>query len=254
LLFFFWVMAGCVAVEPPPFVFSASGSGKPVILLHGLGSSAESWRKVIPTLARRFKVYVLDYYGHGETPAVQPVSLNLIATGLRKFISENGINRPVIIGHSLGGSAAVLFAERYPRIPAAIVVVDGLPFLDVSAKRRKLLLRAFDSDEEGFIRSYWGAMTRRAENVDFIVRTALGTDRRTLRTLFEESLTMDLRPDLKRIEAPLLFISSDGEEFTERFEGVRDFTHIPIEGAGHFIMLDEPEKLSNAIMGWLESR
>jgi len=85
----------------------------PMVLLHGITSSALSWVRVGPALAERYHVYALDMRGHGESikPAAGAYSLRHAADDAAAFIEALGLERPVLIGHSWGGATAIVLAS-----------------------------------------------------------------------------------------------------------------------------------------------
>lgn len=107
-------------VEPQPGL-------PPILLLHGLASSAHIWNLVAPQLAAHgYAVTALDQRGHGESE--KPDSGYDFATIIaddRAAVVELGIERPVLVGHSWGAAVALQYAATYPDQVAALVLVDG---------------------------------------------------------------------------------------------------------------------------------
>jgi N-formylmaleamate deformylase len=83
------------------------------LLLHGITSSAQSWVRVAPALANRYRVYALDMRGHGDSikPSRGAYSLRHTADDAAAFIDILGLERPVLIGHSWGGATAMVLAS-----------------------------------------------------------------------------------------------------------------------------------------------
>lgn len=84
-----------------------------MVLLHGITSSAQSWVRVGPALAERYRVYALDMRGHGESikPAPGTYGLRHTADDAAAFIEALGLERPVLVGHSWGGATAMVLAS-----------------------------------------------------------------------------------------------------------------------------------------------
>ena len=101
------------------------GSGRPVILLHGLASSCRIWDFTAPLVAERFRVFALDQRGHGLSDKPGSYTFAEVTGDLSTFIEGLGLERPVIVGHSWGAGVAVQFAADYPDIPSAIGLIDG---------------------------------------------------------------------------------------------------------------------------------
>jgi pimeloyl-ACP methyl ester carboxylesterase len=101
------------------------GSGRPLVLLHGLASSCRIWDFTAPLLAERFRVFAVDQRGHGLSDRPGSYSFNDVTGDLAGFIEAFGLERPVIAGHSWGGSVAVQFAADHADTPSAIALIDG---------------------------------------------------------------------------------------------------------------------------------
>src|SRR5438270_6748535 len=83
-----------------------------MLLLHGITSSVQSWVRVGPALANRYRVYALDMRGHGDSVKPSPgvYSLRHTADDARAFMQALGLKEPVLIGHSWGGATALVLA------------------------------------------------------------------------------------------------------------------------------------------------
>lgn len=101
------------------------GSGRPIILLHGLASSCRIWDFTAPLLAERFRVFALDQRGHGLSDKPGSYTFADVTGDLAAFIGGLGRERPVIAGHSWGAGVALRFAVDYPETPAAVALIDG---------------------------------------------------------------------------------------------------------------------------------
>src|ERR1051326_6767571 len=84
-----------------------------MLLLHGITSSAQSWVRVGPALADRYRVYALDMRGHGDSikPSAGAYSLRQVADDALAFIDALRLERPVLVGHSWGGATAITLAS-----------------------------------------------------------------------------------------------------------------------------------------------
>ena len=101
------------------------GSGRPLLLLHGLASSCRIWDFTAPLLAERFHTLAVDQRGHGLSDKPGSYTFAEVTGDLAAFIDALGLERPVIAGHSWGAGVALQFAADYPEIPTAIALIDG---------------------------------------------------------------------------------------------------------------------------------
>ncbi|WP_332679016.1 alpha/beta fold hydrolase, partial [Brevundimonas sp.] len=106
------------------------GTGSDVILIPGFASSREVWRAEADRLKATHRVHLVQLAGfagepwtHGDGPFVEPVIAELA-----RYVREAGLQRPAIIGHSMGGMSAVMLAQRHPGLVGRVMSVDSLPF------------------------------------------------------------------------------------------------------------------------------
>jgi pimeloyl-ACP methyl ester carboxylesterase len=97
------------------------GVGFPVVFIHGLTFDRGTWRPIIDRLADRFRCIAIDLPGHGETDGL-PQSMDEVGRQVGALVTDLGIDRPVMIGHSLGASLASIIAASSP--VAGVVNVD----------------------------------------------------------------------------------------------------------------------------------
>src|SRR3989440_1681209 len=95
--------------------YETHGAGRPLILLHGGLMSGETFGPVLPALAERHRVILPDLQGHGRTADIdRPIDLRLMADDIAALIDHLGLDRPDLVGYSLGGGVALHTAARYP--------------------------------------------------------------------------------------------------------------------------------------------
>jgi pimeloyl-ACP methyl ester carboxylesterase len=95
--------------------YESHGAGRPLILLHGGLGSGEMFGPVIPALAEGHQVIAVDLQGHGRTADVdRPIDVRLMADDIAALIDHLGLDRPDLVGYSLGGGVAVHTAVKYP--------------------------------------------------------------------------------------------------------------------------------------------
>ncbi len=107
-----------------------TGSGeRTFVLVHGMGGRWQHWLETIPSLAEHARVLAIDLPGFGQSePPAAAVSLDGFADATAELIGDLGIERVVLVGHSMGGPIALRFASRHPNLAEAIVLVGGAVF------------------------------------------------------------------------------------------------------------------------------
>jgi pimeloyl-ACP methyl ester carboxylesterase len=95
--------------------FTDTGKGRVVVLLHGFLGSKQIWKKTAENLARSYRVISIDLPGHGQSPCYGYVhSMELMAKCVKAVMDSLRLKRYVIVGHSMGGYAALAFADLFP--------------------------------------------------------------------------------------------------------------------------------------------
>src|SRR5579871_3348765 len=107
--------------------FHCQGTGFPLIILHGLFGSLDNWQSVARELAQRFQVFILDLRNHGASPHSDEFTLELMSGDLLEFMDRQNLPTAHLLGHSLGGKVAMLFALTHPSRVARLVVADISP-------------------------------------------------------------------------------------------------------------------------------
>jgi pimeloyl-ACP methyl ester carboxylesterase len=119
-----------VELEAGEFFYADYGdrAGMPLVLLHGMPRDHASWAQLAPDLAAEgLRVITPDLRGHGASARTSTYSLELMREDLHQLAEALGLGRFVLGGHSMGGTVATLFAERYPGRLAGLILVDSPP-------------------------------------------------------------------------------------------------------------------------------
>ncbi|MBI1267194.1 MAG: alpha/beta fold hydrolase [Cryomorphaceae bacterium] len=107
--------------------FKAQGDGRPLVILHGLFGSGDNWQTMANRFAADFKVYLVDQRNHGHSAHTPDHSYRLMADDLLEFFEEHEIKDAVLLGHSMGGKTAMLFASENSYLLDKLVVADIAP-------------------------------------------------------------------------------------------------------------------------------
>ncbi|MFW5806460.1 MAG: alpha/beta fold hydrolase [Spirochaetota bacterium] len=103
------------------------GSGVPLVVLHGLFGSGDNWRSSARVFSRKARVVLVDMPNHGMSPHTDDMRYPSMAESVRGLIEELGLGGSFVLGHSMGGKAAMALALRHPEIVRGLVVVDIAP-------------------------------------------------------------------------------------------------------------------------------
>src|SRR5882672_3380190 len=106
--------------------YETHGAGRPLILLHGGLMSSETFGPVLPKLAERHQVIAPDLQGHGRTADIdRPIDIRLMADDIAALIKHLGLEKPDVVGYSLGGGVAFQTAVKYPELIGKLVMISA---------------------------------------------------------------------------------------------------------------------------------
>jgi pimeloyl-ACP methyl ester carboxylesterase len=106
--------------------YETQGSGRPMILLHGGLGSGEMFGPILPTLAGRHQVIAVDLQGHGRTADIdRPIDIRFMADDIAALIDHLGLEKPDLVGYSLGGGVAFFTASKYPEKVGKLVMASA---------------------------------------------------------------------------------------------------------------------------------
>ena len=107
--------------------FERSGSGPPMIILHGLFGSSTNWKSIAQCLTKSYTVDRVDLRNHGASPWHDTMNYLAMADDVKQFIEQHQLEHPIVLGHSMGGKVAMVLAVRYPALVKSLIVVDIAP-------------------------------------------------------------------------------------------------------------------------------
>ena len=206
----------------------------PVVLLHGLAGSARWWAPVRDRLATHHEVHALDLR---DADSVAPEAL---------AASFEPLGRVQLVGHSLGGLAAVRVAARRPELVArlALVAPVGLPPAHGPLGYARALARELVAAPPSFLR--------------LLALDALRTGPRSLARSAWELLGADVRADLASVSMPTLLVWGDRDQLVplaaaDAFTAaLPDARLVVVAGAAHVPMLERPDETAAALLDFLE--
>jgi esterase len=107
--------------------FRELGQGQPFIILHGLMGSSDNWLTQAKLLADQYHLYMVDQRNHGQSSHSDDFDYKVLATDIKDFIEQHKLEKPIVLGHSMGGKAAMNFAIANPDLLDRLIVVDIAP-------------------------------------------------------------------------------------------------------------------------------
>ena len=255
------------------------GRGPALVLIPGLASTSAVWRGLADRLEGRRRLHLVSVRGFGELTAGanrEGAVMGEVAHEVRRYIREQGLGRAAIIGHSMGGQIGLRVAADAREGVDRLMVVDSSPFFAALISPRATLRDVepiaqlayqaiqFLGDEALASRGRgMGLELGGAADAVFGSMGWQGGDRRVLAQALYEVMTVDLRPRLPEVAAPVTVAygwsadqSSPRSRTDSLFRGAyaqlrRPATFEPIEGAEHMVMIDQPGRFMAAVERFL---
>ena len=251
------------------------GNGPPVVLVHGTPSWSYVWRGVVPPLAERFSVYLLDLIGYGDSERRegQDMSVGAQSRALAELLDRLGLERPALLGHDIGG-AVVLRAHLVEGHPAGrMALVDAavlLPWNTPATMHMKEHLEAYRTMPahiyERVLSAHLATAVHRPfapETLEAYLRPWRGREGqaayfRKIGQWRDEDMAA-LTPLLGTIDVPVLVLWGAEDAWLSPETGKRLANEIPgarlevVAGAGHFAMEDQPAAIAAKLAAFLSS-
>jgi pimeloyl-ACP methyl ester carboxylesterase len=137
--------------------YESAGKGNAIVFLHGFIESSKIWSDFISGLQQEFKVIAIDLPGHGDSEVVADIhSMPLMAEVVNAVMTDAGISKAVIVGHSMGGYVSLAFADLYPGKIAGLVLFHShaAPDSDESKTNRQRTIKIVEQNRAGFIKQF----------------------------------------------------------------------------------------------------
>lgn len=243
--------------------YKSVGSGREaLVLVHGWSGDVNVWRLQVPDLAKRSRVIAVDLPGHGRSdkPEIK-YTMDLFARGIDAVMRDAGVDRAVLVGHSMGAPVIRQFYRLYPQQTIALVAVDGALKDVYSGLLDPLIakLRGPDYKEvaSGFIAGMFTNPGTEAVRDATLAATA-GTPQHVLVGSFESMRDPAIWKD-DPIGVPLLVLNAKAPYWTPEYvEYIRTLSprmeYRVIEGPGHFLFLEKPAEFNAAVIEFLDQQ
>lgn len=227
-----------------------------LVLIHGAGGSHQVWPGALRNLPGA-TVYALDLPGHGRSRGRGRSSIAEYADRIVNWMEKVGLSRAVWVGHSMGGAIALWAALHNPEWVTALVLVATGARLRVSPLILEGLRTDFPRTVELILEWSWGENPP-ARLVEEGRRMLLAADPAVVEGDYQACDAFDVMDRLGEIRAPTLVIGGTADRMTPIKYAEYLSAHIPkaelvrIEGAGHVVMLEQPEAVAKAVRSFLD--
>jgi pimeloyl-ACP methyl ester carboxylesterase len=261
--------------------YRMAGSGPPIVLIHGITSSSDTWRAVWSRLSEHHTVIAPDLFGHGQSAKPRgDYSMGAFASGVRDLVASLDIGAATIVGHSLGGGVAMQFSYQFPeRTQRLALISSGGLGTSVHSLLRAATLPGAELVLPLLAATRTLSVGRSVGGVLGRVGLRLSTDLLEMahghaslgdpetRTAFLQTLRASIDPRGQRVQAldrlylagglPVLIVWGARDRIIPPGHGRRAHELIPgsrlevFQSSGHFPHLDQPERFAETVEDWI---
>jgi pimeloyl-ACP methyl ester carboxylesterase len=262
-------------------VVTVQGNGPDVVLIPGLTSSPRVWMSTVQAMPgyRYHLVQLRGFAGLAAEGNAQGLVASQSAEEIARYIREQKLKSPALVGHSMGGTMAMMVAARHPGAASKLMVVDMMPFLGAMfgppgstaesvkpvADQLKAGLEASTGDARRTrIEQTIAGMMKTESERGFAIHDGIDSDPAVGARAMHELITTDLRPELAKIKVPVtvLYVKPAAAPLTdEQLDGFYKLSFLPLPQARliripdsyHFIMQDAPARFRSELKTFLAS-
>ncbi len=255
------ISSSLMANAQQAFRVTVTGKGSPVLLFPGFGCTGEVFNEAVAALSKQYECHVFTFAGFGNVPAIEKPWLPKIKDQVVAYVKDKKLNKPVIIGHSLGGTLGLWLAATEQTMFKKIIAVDALPCTGAlmmpnfnaatmvyeSPYSKQML----ETDTATFRKQATQQVTYMMLNKDKqqqVINWMMQADRATYVYGYIDLLKLDLRNDIANIQVPVVILAATHpnksmieKTYNDQFAKLSNKVIHYADQSAHFVMYDQPE-------------
>ena len=253
------------------FGYEAAGDPDaiPLVFLHGIGGAARAWRGQLAHFSKRFHAIAWDMPGYGGSQPLARTSISSLAAALQDFLRDVGANKPIIVGHSIGGMIVQKWLVQFPKLARAVVLAQTSPAFgkaDGDWQKSFIAARLGPLDRGETMKSLAPSLVKELVGDDpdpngmELARECMGrVPEASYRAMMLALIGFDQRSTLGDISVPTLLLSGSKDNNAPAPMMAKTATYIPssqyveLTGVGHLANLERPDAFDEALGGFLNS-
>lgn len=249
------------------FKVTVTGKGAPILLLPGFACTGEVFAETVKQLSQQYECHVFTFAGFGDVPAIEKPWLPKIKAEIISYVKQQKLNKPVIIGHSLGGTLGLWLAIAEQSLFKKVIAVDALPCTGA------LMVPNFDPATMVYDNPYSRQMLdmdtatfrkQAVQQVTFmmlnkekrtrVIDWMMQADRKTYVYGYVDLLKLDLREEVAKIQIPVIVLAATHPDkkmiqktYNEQYAKLPNTVFHYADQSAHFIMYDQPQWYLNKL-------
>ena len=256
------LMTISVQSQEKSFEVEVIGKGNPILLFPGFSCTGDVWNETVKELSKTYECHVFTFAGFGTVAPIETPWLETIKKDVETYVQRKKLQKPTIIGHSMGGSLALWLAATNENIYKELIVVDGLPSIGALmipnftsenvTHDNPFSNQQFAMDDEAFktmATQMAAGMTFNKEKQSTITSWMIQADRKTYVYGYVDLLKLDLREQIQNIKIPVTIMAAVSfyprkqveELYTKQYQKLAKKDIIYVDDSAHFIMFDKPD-------------
>ena len=235
------------ASKPKSFTVVVTGEGRPVIFIPGLGCPGAMFDATVEHL-HGVQAHVLTLAGFAGTKPVKPPLAATVRKELVHYIHSHHLEKPIVVGHSMGGFIAYWLAATAPDLIGGVIVVDAGPALadndlETAKSLRNMWAQAGDDELPQQVNAAYSSMTTDPKRIAPYLDAIAKSDRQTMGDAIFELVTTSVADKVDKITAPLLLVLADGGYqgmYKQQVASVPHHEVVVLPHTRHFVFFDDP--------------
>lgn len=256
-----------IAQAQDPFKVVVKGKGEPVLLFPGLGCTGEVWNETVALLSQQHECHIFTFAGFGGVAPIATPWLSTIKEGIVKYVKEKKLNKPTLLGHSLGGTLSLWLAATEKETFKKAIIVDALPaiaplimtdykgeIIPYDNPQSKAMLQMDSTAFANMSGQTIQYMCLNKEKQSTLLNWMKRADRKTYVYSYIDLLNLDLRKDIATIQIPVIVLAATYPDlatvqktYQAQFENLPSAQIYYADHSAHFIMYDQPTWFINKI-------
>ncbi len=253
------------------FKVKVTGNGKQaIIFIPGFGCPGDVWKETLATYEKAYKCYTLTMPGFAGLPAEASPSFKGWEDEIAAYITQNKINKPIIIGHSMGGGLALAIAADHPELPSKIIIVDALPCLAAMSNPAFKANSSFDCSamvarftaltDSNFYKMQAYTMKQLMDDTVHLkqaIQWTVASDKKTYAQMYCDFINTDLRDKIAAIKCPTLVLLESSfatmkPAIETQYANLKAVRLVYANKGKHFIMYDDTDWYNQQLAAFIK--